>query len=87
MFGGVINSIILSITTDLFSIYHRGRVLGYIQTAFAASQVLGIPIIILPPIGLVHFPFFIIVGLRVLSGLIFATKLDPIKDHFEYEIE
>lgn len=82
MFGGVINSIILSITTDLFSIYHRGRVLGYIQTAFAASQVLGIPI------GLFfathwgwHFPFFIIVGLGVLSGLILLLKLDPIKDH------
>ena len=44
LFGGVIGSIILAIATDLFPPQMRGRVMGFIQTAFAASQVLGIPI-------------------------------------------
>lgn len=43
LFGGVIGSVVLAITTDLFSLQQRGRVMGFIQTAFAASQVLGIP--------------------------------------------
>lgn len=43
LFGGVIGSIVLAITPDLFSLQQRGRVMGFVQTAFAASQVLGIP--------------------------------------------
>ncbi|MFX5344497.1 MFS transporter, partial [Acinetobacter baumannii] len=39
MFGGVIGSIVLAITTDLFSFQMRGRAMGVVQTAFAASQV------------------------------------------------
>jgi predicted MFS family arabinose efflux permease len=43
VFGGVIGSVVLAIVTDLFALQLRGRVMGFIQTAFAASQVLGIP--------------------------------------------
>src|SRR6188768_298791 len=42
LFGGVIGSIVLAIATDLFAPQMRGRVMGFIQTAFAASQILGI---------------------------------------------
>jgi predicted MFS family arabinose efflux permease len=44
IFGGVIGSISMAIITDLFDIHHRGRVMGFIQMGFGASQVLGIPI-------------------------------------------
>ena len=44
VFGGVVGSIVLAIITDLFPLHMRGRVMGYVQTAFAASQVLGIPV-------------------------------------------
>ncbi len=44
LFGGVIGSVVLAIATDLFPLQMRGRVMGFIQTAFAASQVLGIPV-------------------------------------------
>jgi predicted MFS family arabinose efflux permease len=44
LFGGVVGSIVLAIITDLFPLHLRGRVMGYVQTAFAASQVLGIPV-------------------------------------------
>src|SRR5882724_2245000 len=43
LFGGVIGSVVLAIITDLFPLQLRGRVMGFVQTAFAASQVLGIP--------------------------------------------
>ena len=43
LFGGVIGSIVLAITTDLFPLDMRGRVMGVVQSAFAGSQVLGIP--------------------------------------------
>ncbi len=43
LFGGVIGSVVLAIVTDLFPLHLRGRVMGFVQTAFAASQVLGIP--------------------------------------------
>ena len=35
LFGGVIGSVVLAITTDLFAYERRGRVMGYVQTAFA----------------------------------------------------
>ena len=34
---------VLAIATDLFEPDQRGRVMGFIQTAFAASQILGLP--------------------------------------------
>src|SRR3981189_1507262 len=43
LFGGVIGSVVLAIITDLFPLHLRGRVMGFVQTAFAARQVLGIP--------------------------------------------
>ena len=44
LFGGVIGSISLAIVADLFPIQKRGRVMGYLQMGFGASQVLGVPI-------------------------------------------
>src|ERR1700679_3280564 len=38
LFGGVIGSVVFAITTDLFPLEMRGRVMGVISTAFAASQ-------------------------------------------------
>lgn len=81
-FGGVIGSIGFAIIADLFPLSMRGRVMGLVQTAFAASQVLGIPV------GLAlanrwgwHAPFLMIVGLGAAAGLVIAAKLKPIRDH------
>lgn len=43
LFGGVVGSVVLAIVTDLFALEQRGRVMGFVQTAFAASQILGLP--------------------------------------------
>lgn len=82
LFGGVIGSVVFAITTDLFPFEMRGRVMGVVQTSFAASQVLGIPA------GLYfanhwgwNSPFLLIVGVGVLVGLIIVAKLQPINAH------
>jgi predicted MFS family arabinose efflux permease len=64
--------VVLAISTDLFPLSQmRGRVMGMIQTAFAASQVLGIPA------GLYlsnrwdwHMPFLAMAALGLVGGLI-----------------
>ncbi|HOX49981.1 MAG TPA: MFS transporter [Fibrobacteria bacterium] len=85
LFGGVIGSISFAIVADLFPLAQRGRAMGTIQSAFAASQVLGIPI------GLTlathwgwHGPFLLIVGLGLLVGVVIATKLQPITAHLHH---
>lgn len=82
IFGGVIGSISFAIITDLFAMQVRGRVMGFVQMAFAASQILGIPI------GLYfadllgwNFPFFMIVGISIPVGAIIIFYLKPVNAH------
>ena len=86
LFGGVIFSISLAIVTDLFAIEQRGRVMGFIQMGFGASQVLGIPI------GLYlanHWgwqaPFLMIVGIAVIMMLLITINLQPITKHLSVQ--
>jgi predicted MFS family arabinose efflux permease len=43
-FGGVVAAIIFAIVADLFQNNQRGRVMGFVQLAFAASLVAGLPL-------------------------------------------
>jgi predicted MFS family arabinose efflux permease len=82
VFGGVIGSIVFAITTDLFPLSMRGRVMGFIQTAFAASQVLGIPFgLFLSSRWGWHAPFLLIVGVSAAVGLVIMRYLRPIDEH------
>lgn len=88
IFGGVIGSIGFAIITDLFRMEVRGRVMGFVQMAFASSQVLGLPI------GLYlanhygwHSPFFMIVGVGVIIGLAIIVYLKPIDAHLKVKSE
>ena len=84
LFGGVIGSIVLAIATDLFAPQMRGRVMGFIQTAFAASQVLGIPIgIYLSNRWNWHVPFLALVVLGLIGGLLIAVFMKPVADHLK----
>jgi len=82
LFGGVIGSVVLAIATDLFEVRLRGRVMGVIQTAFAASQILGLPL------GLVlsnrwdwHAPFVVLAALGALGGAVIAWRMQPVDAH------
>lgn len=86
LFGGVIGSVSLAIVTDLFVIHQRGRVMGFIQMAFATSQILGIPV------GLYfanhwgwHSAFIMIAALGVLILIAIITQMQPITKHLEVQ--
>src|SRR5688572_26655157 len=84
LFGGVIGSVILAIATDLFAPQVRGRVMGFIQTAFAASQILGLPIgIYLSALWDWHVPFLALVVIGLLGGLAIAWKMQPVAEHLK----
>jgi predicted MFS family arabinose efflux permease len=82
VFGGVIGSISMAIIADLFPFNMRGRVMGVVQTAFGASQLLGLPVgfFLASHLGW-HAPFLMIVGLTVVAGFFIATRLQPITGH------
>src|SRR5690606_2909546 len=76
LFGGVIGSISMAIITDLFALEQRGRVMGFVQMGFGASQVLGIPIglYIANRMGW-EAPFLFIAGFAVLIVILIAMRL------------
>ncbi|HXJ33968.1 MAG TPA: MFS transporter, partial [Candidatus Eisenbacteria bacterium] len=86
-FGGVIGSISMAIIADVFPIGVRGRVMGFVQAAFGASQVLGLPL------GLWlgnhlgwHAPFLMIVALSTCGGAVILAKLRPVTAHLEAQV-
>src|ERR1700712_501769 len=82
LFGGVIGSVVLAIVTDLFAPHLRGRVMGFIQTAFAASQVLGIPAgLFLSNHWNWHVAFGALVGVSIagMAAVLFLMK--PVNGH------
>ncbi|MBC7696032.1 MAG: MFS transporter [Burkholderiales bacterium] len=88
LFGGVIGSISMAIVADLFLLGQRGRVMGFMQMGFGASQVLGIPIsLYLANIWGWQSPFLMIVGLATTVWLMILIKLKPITKHLEIKNE
>jgi predicted MFS family arabinose efflux permease len=83
-FGGVIGSVVLAISTDLFPPQMRGRVMGFIQTAFAASQVLGIPAsLYLSNHWNWHVPFLVMAAIGLAGGLAVTWKMRPVAEHLK----
>ncbi|MGD0584167.1 MAG: MFS transporter [Oryzomonas sp.] len=84
LFGGVIGSVSFAIITDTFSMQVRGRVMGVVQMAFAASQILGIPVgLYLATHFNWHAPFLMIATTAVLLGAVIALKLKPVTAHLK----
>ena len=84
LFGGVIGSISMAIVSDLFTLEQRGRVMGFMQMGFGASQVLGIPIsLYIANRWGWQSPFFMIVVLAFIIWLVLTVKLKPITKHLE----
>ena len=84
IFGGVIGSIGFAIVADLFKAEVRGRVMGFTQMAFAASQILGLPVgLLLAAHFGWHAPFTMIVGFTILVGIIIVVYMKPIDEHLK----
>ncbi len=88
LFGGVIGSVVLAIATDLFPLEMRGRVMGFVQTAFAASQILGLPAgIYFANQWNWHAPFVAVVILTLAASAVIIVGLQPIRGHLAMKQE
>jgi len=84
LFGGVIGSVVLAIIIDLFALQLRGRVMGFVQTAFAASQVLGIPAgLFLSNHWNWHVAFGALVGLSIATIAAVLLVMRPVNAHLK----
>ncbi len=82
LFGGVIGSISMAIIADLFAMQQRGRVMGFVQMGFGASQVLGIPIgLYLANAWGWHAPFLWVAAMAIIIAVLIAVKLQPLTKH------
>jgi predicted MFS family arabinose efflux permease len=84
LFGGVLGSIGFAIITDIFTMETRGRVMGFVQMAFAASQILGIPagLYLANHFGW-HSPFLMIVGFSIVVALVVMIYMKPVNAHLQ----
>lgn len=86
VFGGVVGSVSMAIITDVFHPQTRGRVMGFVQMAFAVSQVAGIPIgLFLANHFNWHAPFLLIVGFGTVAGFAIFSYMRPVADHLELQ--
>jgi predicted MFS family arabinose efflux permease len=84
IFGGVMSSIVQTIIADSFENQFRGRVMGFIQMAFAVSQIAGIPLGLYLATHLgwnSTFYFIVIIGLINLSLIFIFMK--PLTAHLD----
>jgi len=85
VFAGGVGSAAFAIVTDLFPFQMRGRVMGVLQTAFAASSVLGIPFgLFLSNRWGWNAPFFLTAAIGAVVGAAIQAKLRPINEHLKH---
>jgi predicted MFS family arabinose efflux permease len=84
LFGGVIGSISMAIIADLFPLAARGRVMGFVMTAFSASQILGLPLgLYLSNAWGWHAPFLMIAAVSIAVGVVIFNVLRPVDAHLK----
>lgn len=88
IFGGVIGAISMTIVSDLFPLEKRGRVFGFLQMGFGASQVLGISLsLYIANLWGWQWPFLMIVGLSLIIWFSLVFKLRQMSAHLEFKNE
>jgi predicted MFS family arabinose efflux permease len=82
LFGGVMSAISFAIISDIFLAQTRGRVMGFVQMAFSASQVLGIPagLLLANHYGW-HSPFWFIAIIGLIVGIVLVIFMKPVREH------
>jgi predicted MFS family arabinose efflux permease len=86
LFGGVIGAISMAILTDLFEVNQRGRVMGFTQMGFGASQALGIPIsLFIAYRSDWNVPFLMIVVFASILGVVIYMKMQPVTKHLSLQ--
>src|SRR5690606_8712509 len=84
IFGGMINSQVLSIVADTFSYERRGSAMGIVMTAFAVASVVGVPggLYLTNEFGW-HAPFFTIGAVGILVACMVFFFVPNVRDHLE----
>jgi predicted MFS family arabinose efflux permease len=86
LFGGVIGSISLAIIADLFTLQQRGRVMGFVQMGFGASQVLGVPIgLYVANLWDWEAAFLLVAAIAVFCAVLLVFKLPSINAHLSLQ--
>lgn len=84
LFGGVIGSVSMAIVTDLFTLQQRGRVMGFVQMGFGASQVLGLPIgLAIANLWGWDYPFLVAAIIAVVVFALIIFKMQPVNAHLK----
>jgi len=84
LFGGVIGSVSMAIVTDLFTLQQRGRVMGFVQMGFGASQVLGLPIgLAMANVWGWDSPFLLAAIIAVVVFVLVVFKMKPVNEHLK----
>lgn len=69
-FGGLTNSVVIAIMSDLIPYQRRGKAMGILSMAFAFASVLGVPLgLFIADIWGWHFPFIFIFFITVIIGI------------------
>lgn len=85
LFAGVVGSVCFAIVTDLFPLSMRGRVMGTLQSSFAASTVLGIPLALyMSNKWAWNAPFFLVVAVSTIVGGFIQGNLRPVNEHLQH---
>jgi predicted MFS family arabinose efflux permease len=88
LFAGVVGSVSFAIVTDLFPLDMRGRVMGVMQTAFAASSVLGIPLaLLLSTRWGWNASFYLVVVTGACVGALIWSRLGPVDEHLKHRVD
>lgn len=88
LFGGVVGSVSMAIITDLFTLEQRGRVMGFVQMAFAGSQILGVPIgLLLANIWGWKSTFIMVVVLACMIAIAVIIYLKPLTEHLALQMD
>ena len=84
-FAGVLSSVSFAIIADLIPPERRGQVMGIVQSAFAVSQVAGVPIgLLLANHWGWHAPFLLIVVVSGGVGVVIALRMRPVTEHLSH---
>lgn len=87
-FGGIMNSLILSIVTDLINYDRRATAMGTITSAFSMASIFGIPFsLFLSDRFDWHAPFFFLAFSSVLVLIICYRYIPPVRGHLEKKHE
>lgn len=86
VFGGVIGATCFAIITDSFDLSQRGRVMGFVQLAFASSQVVGLPLGLYLATQLDwHLTYGLILLMGCMAAALVFLKMKPVDAHLQVQ--